>query len=266
MRSYYDLSKKKRKELFNRMQREILSDLIKKEKRSVLKYAGNKDTYIRKNVYVIIGRIYKCNKNLRQWILSLSKSLFSEKDKYICQTAVYLFGEIGQMHSGRVMEYLKKALRDKSPVVRRGLVGALKRMGEKNPGPVLKLAREFLDHPDPEVVCSVIHGAKLWGRTHPEDILPLLRELQDDSRKKVRKMLIHISGQISYKKGCLKKVALELRRWHNHNLVENIINEILSVHKRYERFSALSVGEARSYLERKFSAIHKFSFGQNPKI
>ena len=45
-----------------------------------------------------------------------------------------------------------------------------------------------------------MHGIELRGRTHPEEILPLLKEVQSDPDKKVRRMVIHVLGQTSYKK------------------------------------------------------------------
>ena len=55
---------------------------------------------------------------------------------------------------------------------------------------------------------AVVDGIELRGRTHPEEILPLLKEVQSDPDKKVRRRMIHVLGQISYKKGCLEKVVL----------------------------------------------------------
>ncbi|WP_262919151.1 hypothetical protein [Niabella hibiscisoli] len=38
------------------------------------------------------------------------------------------------------------------------------------------------------------------GRKHPQDILPLLKELQYDATARVRNTLVHVIGQIAYKK------------------------------------------------------------------
>nr|WP_243687598.1 HEAT repeat domain-containing protein [Methanobacterium formicicum] len=103
---------------------------------------------------------------------------------------------------------------------------------KKNPQPTLKFAKRFIHHPDPEVRKKVVHGIELRGRTHPEDILPLLEEFQDDAHPQVRKMLIHVLGQISYKEGCLEKVTSALKTWKNKELVEDTIPYILDVHKK----------------------------------
>lgn len=95
-------------------------------------------------------------------------------------------------------------------------------------------------------------GSELRGGTHLEDILPLLAELQNDPDRRVRETIIHVSGQISYKEGCLEKVISALGDWENRKLVEKALEEILDVRKRYEKFSARSYEEAREYLEQQF--------------
>ncbi len=76
-------------------------------------------------------------------------------------------------------------------------------MGEKNPEPVLTWAKNYLYHADKEIRREICNGIELRGRTHPQDILPLLKKLQHEKTARVRNTLIHVLGQISYKKGCL---------------------------------------------------------------
>lgn len=90
------------------------------------------------------------------------------------------------------------------------------------------------------------------GRTHPEDILPLLAQLQFDKTTRVRNTLIHVLGQIAYKKGCLETVIKNLNLWKNKELVNESIDEIIDVHHRYKNFSYLSQKEAIEYIERHF--------------
>jgi hypothetical protein len=139
--------------------------------------------------------------------------------------------------------------------VRNAVMSSLKKMGEKNPKPTLEFAKRFLDHPDPRIRREVIHGVELRVRTHPEDVLPLLIEVQFEQDKKVRDTLIHVLGQISYKEGCLKKVLANLKDWDNWALVQEVLEEIINVHKNY-KFSKYSYQEVREltslFLERKF--------------
>jgi hypothetical protein len=93
----------------------------------------------------------------------------------------------------------------------------------------------------------------LRGRTHPEEILPLLTAVQSDPDKKVRRIVIHVLGQISYKKGCLEKVVIALKGWTDEEMMKRTLKEILSVHKRYERFSARSHEEVLEYPEEQFN-------------
>ncbi|MEA3282779.1 MAG: HEAT repeat domain-containing protein [Euryarchaeota archaeon] len=90
------------------------------------------------------------------------------------------------------------------------------------------------------------------GRT-PKEILTPLTEVQGDPDKNVRRMVIHVLGQISYKKGGLEKVVLALKGWGNEEIVKKALKEILSVHKRYQRFSARSHEEVLEYLKEQFT-------------
>ena len=125
-------------------------------------------------------------------------------------------------------------------------------MGEKNPEPTLQFAKHYLHHEDKEIRREICHGIELRGRKYPEDILPLLKELQDDKTARVRNTLVHVIGQIAYKKGCLEVVIKELKTWKNKKLVEDAIEEIIDVHARYKNFSAKTQEEAKTYIENNF--------------
>lgn len=77
--------------------------------------------------------------------------------------------------------------------------------------------------------------------------------MQSDPDKNVRRMVIHVLGQISCKKDCLEKVALAMKGWEEREIVKMALKEILSVHNRYERFSASSHGEVLEYLKEQFT-------------
>lgn len=117
-------------------------------------------------------------------------------------------------------------------------------MGEKIPKEILTFAKQFLHHHDKEVRREICHGIELFGRTHPEDILPLLKELQHDKASRVKNTLIHVIGQISYKKGCLETVIKDLKSWENRELVKDAIDEIIDVHDRYKNFSVYTQEQA----------------------
>ena len=97
----------------------------------------------------------------------------------------------------------------------------------------------------------MVHGIELRGRTNPEDILPLLEELQDENNPQVRKMIIHVLGQISYKKGCLEKVTSALKTWKTREIVESAVPYMIEVHNNYP-FSAKNPEEAEKYLKENF--------------
>jgi hypothetical protein len=96
-----------------------------------------------------------------------------------------------------------------------------------------------------------VHGIELRGRTHPEDVLPVLYKLQNEENKRVRDMIIHVLGQISYKNGCLENVISSLKQWENQALVGEALDEIIVVHGRY-RFAVKSKEEVEEYIRMEF--------------
>jgi len=84
------------------------------------------------------------------------------------------------------------------------------------------------------------------------NILPLLSELQVDKTARVRNTLIHVLGQISYKKGCLETVIAHLNDWRNKELTEKAVEEIIDVHDRYKDFAVLSQKQAVQYIKKHF--------------
>lgn len=245
---FYDLPKEDRKKLVDEIKEDIYHDLSGSSTKSILMYSSDDDTYIRKNAYLSIGKLYREFPELRDSILKLLGILFESGNENVRQTVTYALGEIGKIDAYIIFGLLEEAFVDVHHSVRNAVIGALKQMGEKNPKPTLEFAKKFIHHSDPKIRREIIHGIELRGRTHPEEILPLLEELQDDPDKKIRETIIHVLGQISYKKGCLEKVVTSLKKWSNKRLVDKVIEEILDVHIRYEKFSAKSYIEAKEYL------------------
>ena len=68
----------------------------------------------------------------------------------------------------------------------------------------------------------------------------------------MKNTLIHVLGQISYKKGCLETVIAHLKCWDNKVLVDNALEEIIDVHDRYKDFAVLTTEQASKYIEKNF--------------
>ena len=249
--SFYDLPKEKREELVKKIETDIEQNLENDEFKNIYKYSSDSDTYIRKNAYIALGRIYQKHDDLRDEILHLLDEMIKMEDEKIRQTSVYTLGEIGKIDAAKILKIFPKALEDESSSVRNAVIGSLKQMCLKNPEPTLQFARKYLHHPNPEVRREMIHGIELRGRTHPEEVIPFLVELQDEENQKVRNTIIHVLGQISYKKGCLELVIAALKNWENRKLVHEALKEIVEVHKRY-KFAYKSPQEARNYINVNF--------------
>ena len=154
-----------------------------------------------------------------------------------------------------VQHFFDNRLFDTHHSARNAVIGSIKKMGEVNPGPVLAWARKYLHHPDKEIRREICHGIELRGRKHPEDILPLLKELQHDDTPRVSNTLVHVLGQISYKKGCLQTVIAHLKTWENKKTATAAVDEIIDVHERYKNFAFMTQQEAIKYVSENFDVL-----------
>ena len=248
--AYYDLSKAEREAYVVSMKENIRQDLEVNQSQHIVHYFSDEDTYIRKNGYLLIGRIYFEFSSLQAKIMELLHELMSMDDFKIRQTVVNSAGEIGKKAFDTVVYFFDTGLLDKHHSVRNAVIGSIKKMGEKNPKPVLTWSEQYLHHPDKEIRREICHGIELRGRTHPQDILPLLRSLEFDKTARVRNTLVHVLGQIAYKKGCLETVVQDLKIWKNEALVKAALAEIIDVHNRYKNFSVLTQAQAEAYIRK----------------
>lgn len=239
-------------EIVQQMQYDILEDFKTGGRKFLLKYFSDEDTYIRKNAYLIIGKIYNTSQELDRKIFVLLNEFIKSENEKVRQTTVNAAGEIGKIDFDVIQHFMEEGLFDEHHSVRNAVIGSIKKMGEKNPVPVLEFAKKYLHHPDKEIRREICHGIELRGRTHPQDILPLLKELEFDKPARVRKTLVHVIGQIAYKKGCLPTVVEHLKSWKNTELVKEALEEIIDVHNRYRNFAVMTQEEAREYIGENF--------------
>jgi len=212
---FYDLSKQDRIAVVANISSDITAELQTGQFKKTIAYFADEDTYIRKSAYLSIGRIYAAEKTLQIKIIRLLNLLLEEDDFKIRQTAINAAGEIGKTDFETVKHFFDKGLFDPHHSPRNAVIGSVKKMGEVNPKPVLHWAKKYLHHEDKEIRREICHGIELRGRKYPQDILPLLQELQHDKTARVRNTLVHVLGQIAYKKGCLKTVVTHLKTWDN---------------------------------------------------
>lgn len=254
---FYDLDKEQRLQLVDKINKGIFADIHKEKTDSIINYFSDEDTYIRKTAYQAIGKIYKSTPNLQSKILKLLDTLFKSGNEKVRQTTINAAGEIGIKGFESVEHFFDNGLFDEHHSVRNAVIGSMKKMGEKNPKPILKWAKKYLHHPDKEVRREICHGIELRGRTHPQDILPLLKELEFDKAGRVRNTLIHVLGQIAYKKDCLSTVIEHLKSWNNKELVLQALDEIIDVHNRYKDFSILTQQQAIEYIDKHYKRKDK---------
>jgi HEAT repeat protein len=237
---FYNLPKEEIESLVEKIRKNIFKDIESGKNKNLLIYFSDEDTYIRKTAYTALAKIYKEKKKFQKKIVGLLEKLSEEENFHIRQSAVNSAGEIGIFDFNAAEKFLEKGLFDNYHSVRNAVIGSPKKTRQKNPTPSLKWAKKFLHHPDKEIRREICHGIELRRRTHPEDILPMLQELEFDKTPRVRNTLVHVLGQIAYKKNCLEKVLNHLKKWNNKELVKEAAAEIIDVHERYKDFAAMS--------------------------
>jgi hypothetical protein len=247
--SFYDLTKQERADLKTTIHSTILRELGASGLSKTAVYFADEDTYIRKAAYQSIGRLYFENKQLQTKIIKWLDALLEYDDFKTRQTVINAAGEIGKKDFAVVQHIFDTGLFDQHHSPRNAVIGSIKKMCEVNPESVLDWAEKYLHHEDKEIRREICHGIELRGRKHPQDILPLLKELQHDKTARVRNTLVHVIGQIAYKKGCLETVIKHLKGWENKELVADALEEIIDVHYRYKNFSAMTQAEAKKYID-----------------
>ncbi|SDD14894.1 HEAT repeat domain-containing protein [Niabella drilacis] len=244
--AFYDLSKAEREQLVVKIGAQLEKAVITGNSKTCLRHFNDPDTYIRKTAYLAVGRLYIAKPELQAAVLKTLEQLLPHNSFYVRQTVVNAAGEIGKNDFKAVQSFFDNGLFDAHHAVRNAVIGSVKKMGEVNPAPVLQWAKSYLHHEDKEIRREICHGIELRGRKYPQDILPLLKELEFDQTARVRNTLVHVLGQIAYKKGCLAIVLAHLKTWKNTALVADALEEIIDVHDRYKDFAVLTQDEARA--------------------
>lgn len=80
---FYDLSKEERAERVAAIDAAIKHDLEQGITENMEKYASDADTYIRKNAYLAIGRLYRDRKDLQDGLLSVLGMLFTHDNELV---------------------------------------------------------------------------------------------------------------------------------------------------------------------------------------
>ena len=249
---FYDLPKADREQKYKDIQDDILRCLISDDHAIAAAYFNDADTYIRKAAYLGVGRIYKQELAPEAIVICMLDALMKSDSARVRQTVINAAGEIAIIDFAPVEHLFDVGITDPHHSVRNAVQGSLKKAGGKNPAQVIPFCRRHIASPEPETRRTAAHGLEFCGRTHPEDVMPVLRLLQYETHKRVRSMLVHTFGQISYKKGCLEKATAELLTWEDKALADECFEEIISQHRHidshFRTVETLSPQECEDYL------------------
>lgn len=247
--AFYDLSKEERKQKYEAIQDALYKSIQNNDLKEIEPLFDDRDTYIRKAAYLAVGKIYFSEPKILNHILGCLSNLFHNKSERVRQTVIYSCGEIAINNFECVKEFFDKGMVDSHHSVRNAVVGAMKKAGEKNPSELLPYCKANILSPIPETRRLCCHGLELRGREHPQEIIDILKLLQFEKKKRVKDMLIHVLGQISYKKGCLFYVSEQVKSWDNKEIYELYKEEVIEVHGRYEKFSEFTQEFVISYFQ-----------------
>ena len=250
---YYDLPKEEREKYKSLIENTIISSIKANTINESMSFLSDNDTYIRKVVYQSIGILYKQNKELRPVVVAWLEQLYDNTDEKVRQTIIYACGEIAGIDFIAIEKLFTKGMYDPHHSVRNAFTGSLKISGNKNHD-IIVFCDKYILSDEPEIRRLICHGLELRGREHPQEIIGFLKKLQHDKNKRVRQMLIHVLGQISYKKGCFYFVENEIFSWGNDSIYEAFQKEVIEVHGRYEKFSELSKNDVIEFFENKGGA------------
>jgi hypothetical protein len=249
---FYDLSKSEREQKYQDIQDDILRGLLQGESDRTAVYFDDADTYIRKAAYLGVGKIYKQDLAPLNDIIDMLDMFMAADSERIRQTVINAAGELAMGDFACVEHLFDIGITDPHHSVKNAVQGSLKKAGEKNPVQIIPFCRRHITSPEPEVRRTAAHGLELRGRTHPEDVMPIFRLLQFEKHKRVRPMLVHIFGQVGYKKGCLEKVTAELLTWDDKALADECFEAILEQHRHidshFRTVETLSAQECEDYL------------------
>ncbi|MDR0766999.1 MAG: HEAT repeat domain-containing protein [Methanosarcinales archaeon] len=249
---FYDLTKTEREQKYKDIQSDILRGLQNGDFSVTAAYFDDTDTYIRKAAYLGVGKIHKQKLAPIETIIDIFDVLIKSDSERVRQTVINSAGEIAVSDFICVEHLFDIGIIDPHHSVKNAVQGSLKKAGEKNPAQIIPYCRRHITSPDPEARRTAAHGLELRGRTHPEDVMSTLRLLQFEKHKRVRPMLVHIFGQISYKKGCLEKVTAELLTWDDKDLADECFDEIIKQHhhidNHFRTVETLSSQECEEYL------------------
>ena len=157
---YYELTKTERDRLKEKIEESIHNDLHNNILDNIIKYSSDTDTYIRKNVYSSIGKIYKNQPELRSNIIKILHRLFTYKDEKIRQTVVYSLGEIGKENFKATEDIFIKTFNDTHHSVLNAVTGALKQLGQKNSKPTLKFIKGTLPSQNSQIQAKLLQRVR----------------------------------------------------------------------------------------------------------
>src|SRR4051812_37783466 len=95
---FYDLDKNERTDVTNKIFQAVKATVKSGKSHQLSPFFADADTYIRKNAYMAIGKLYKEGPDDLESLIRIIQYFLSDKDFKCRQTAVNAAGEIGKFN------------------------------------------------------------------------------------------------------------------------------------------------------------------------
>lgn len=110
---------------------DIELDLARGTYDNIRKYASDTDEYVRKNTYIILGKIYSTHFHLKDQVYFAVDKLLKDANSQIRQTAVLTFGELMKLDPRRAIDLLTKVRPSDILWLPREVIDIVRKMGRK---------------------------------------------------------------------------------------------------------------------------------------
>lgn len=126
-----ELPKEAKDRFLEALRADIELDLARGTYENIRKYASDTDEYVRKNTYIVLGKIYSTHFHLKDQVYFAVDKLLKDTNSQIRQTAVLAFGELMKLEPKRAIDLLVKVKPSDILWLPREVLEIARKMGRK---------------------------------------------------------------------------------------------------------------------------------------
>lgn len=126
-----ELPKEAKDRFLEALRADIELDLALGTYENIRKYASDTDEYVRKNTYIVLGKIYSTHFHLKDQVYFAVDRLLKDANSQIRQTAVLAFGELMKLDARRAIDLLTKVRPSDILWLPKEVIDIARKMGRK---------------------------------------------------------------------------------------------------------------------------------------